>query len=80
LLDEPSAGVSPGIAVEIYQRIKEQICGTDTAVLVVEQNLQFLPDFATRIIVMRNGEIFKNDLPLEQLKNTETIFNTFYGE
>jgi ABC-type branched-subunit amino acid transport system ATPase component len=80
LLDEPSAGVSPGIAVEIYRRIKEQICGTDTAVLVVEQNLQFLPGFATRIVVMRNGGISKENLPLDQLKNTETIFSAFYGE
>ena len=80
LLDEPSAGVSPGIAQQIYDNIREQIAGTETAVLMVEQNLQFLPDFATRVIVMRNGEISNANLPLDDLEDSEAMFNAFYGD
>ena len=79
LLDEPSAGIAPGLAEEIYARIKERITGTDTAVLVVEQNLQFLPDFADRVIVMHNGEIRRNDLPLADLGDSDAMFEAFYG-
>ncbi|MDR1924815.1 MAG: ATP-binding cassette domain-containing protein [Planctomycetaceae bacterium] len=106
LLDEPSAGVSPDIAKEIYAEIKRNIAGTETAVLVVEQNIHYLPDFANRVIVMRNGRIYNvnsaiseimtrnsshntgkyllakinsSDLPIEHLKNTEIMFEVFYG-
>ena len=79
LLDEPSAGVAPDAAAEIYARIKEQITDSDTAVLVVEQNLRFLPDFATRVVVLRNGEIHRNALPLANLGSNEAMFKNFYG-
>lgn len=58
LLDEPSAGVSPDIAKKIYAGIKRSITGTETAVLVVEQNIHYLSDFTNRVIVMRNGGIY----------------------
>ena len=79
LLDEPSAGVAPNTATEIYQEMKERIIGTETAVLVVEQKLQFLPNFVSRVIVMRNGEISTNSLPLEHLENSEAMFEAFFG-
>jgi len=79
LLDEPSAGVAPDAATKIYARIKEQIAGTDIAVLVIEQNLQFLQDFTDRIIIMRNGAIYQNNFPLTDLANSEAIFEAFYG-
>jgi len=80
LLDEPSAGLAPDTAATIYARLKEQITETGTAVVVVEQNLWFLPNFAQRIVVMRNGEIYRNDLPLADLYCSEAIFKTFYGD
>ncbi len=80
LLDEPSAGVSPGIAAEIYAWIKERISSTKTAVLVVEQNIHFLPGFASRFVVLRNGEIFQEDLPPEVLEDNEKMFQIFSGE
>jgi len=80
LLDEPSAGVAPNTATEIYYWIKERIVGTETAVLVVEQNLHFLPNFVSRVIIMRNGRIFLNNLPLEHLENSEAMFEAFFGD
>ena len=79
LLDEPSAGIAPNTATEIYQWIKERIIGTETAVLVVEQNLQFLPNFVSRVVVMCNGRISTNSLPLEHLENSEAMFEAFFG-
>lgn len=80
LLDEPSAGVSPGIALDIYAWIRERIKGTETAVLVVEQNIHFLPGFASRFVVLRNGEIFQENLPMEILEDDEKMFKVFFGE
>ena len=47
--------------------------------MIVEQNLQYLPNFASRVVVMRNGRIFQNDLPLEQLESNEAMFEVFFG-
>jgi branched-chain amino acid transport system ATP-binding protein len=79
LLDEPSAGVSPNVALEIYAWIKSRIEGTATAALVVEHNLRFLPDFATRLTIMRQGTVAYDSLPLSTLHNSEQMFELFYG-
>ena len=79
LLDEPSAGVLPSVAKNLYAWIKSRISGTDTAVLVVEQNLHFLPGFITRVAVMRNGGIYRDPLPLETLEDYNAMFEIFYG-
>ena len=80
LLDEPSAGILPSVAKKLYAWVKSLIAGTDTAVLVVEQNLHFLPGFATRAAVMRNGEIYRDPLPLEKLEDYDAMFEVFYGD
>ena len=79
LLDEPSAGVAPGAAAEIYARIKERIIGTDTAVVVVEQHLRLLPGFIKRAIIMCHGEICHDDFPLATLEDNDAMFETFAG-
>ena len=79
LLDEPSAGLAPEASEKIYARIKEQIAGTDTAVLIVEQRLCYLENFATKIQIMQNGRICRENFPLTDLENSEAIFDAFYG-
>jgi ABC-type branched-subunit amino acid transport system ATPase component len=79
LLDEPSAGVLPSVAGKLYAWIQSRVVGTDTAVLVVEQNLLFLPGVVTRAVVMRNGEVYRDPLPLEKLEDHEAMFEVFYG-
>ena len=79
LLDEPSAGIAPDAVADIYTRIKKRIAGTDTAVLVVEQRLCVLTNFATRIKIMRSGRVCQDDFPMDSLENSEAVFEAFYG-
>lgn len=80
ILDEPSAGLSPDKALGIYAWLRSHIKSTQTAVLVVEQNLHFLPGFASRFVVLRNGEILRKNLLSEMLEDNEKMFKLFYGE
>ena len=81
LLDEPSAGLSwfPEIAKDIYNQIRQRIADTETAVLVTEHNLRFLVGFAHRVIIMRHGEIHRDEFPPTDLANSEAVFEAFYG-
>ena len=79
LLDEPSAGIAPDAAATIYADIKDRIARTDTAVLVVEQRLCFLTNFATRVMMMRSGGVYRDDFPIDALDDNEAMFEAFYG-
>ncbi len=56
LLDEPSLGLAPLLAEEVYARIRE-IGRSDLTVLVVEQNTVLALGVAARAYVLENGRI-----------------------
>ncbi|HEY5208191.1 MAG TPA: ABC transporter ATP-binding protein [Stellaceae bacterium] len=56
LLDEPSLGLAPLIAEELYERLAE-IGGTGVTILVVEQNTAIALSIASRAYVLENGRI-----------------------
>ena len=56
LLDEPSLGLAPILANEVYARIKDINQG-GLPVLVVEQNTMLALDVASRAYVLENGRI-----------------------
>ncbi|MBV9783202.1 MAG: ABC transporter ATP-binding protein [Acidisphaera sp.] len=56
LLDEPSLGLAPLLAEEVYARIRDINRGSLT-VLVVEQNTVLALDVARRAYVLENGRI-----------------------
>ena len=56
LLDEPSLGLAPMLAEEVYERIRD-INRNSLTVLVVEQNTVLALNVATRAYVLENGRI-----------------------
>lgn len=56
LLDEPSLGLAPLIADEVYDRISE-ISRSGTTVLIVEQNTAMALEVASRAYVLEQGSI-----------------------
>jgi len=56
LLDEPSLGLAPMLADEVYARIRE-INRTGLPVLLVEQNTMLALNVANRAYVLENGRI-----------------------
>ena len=56
LLDEPSLGIAPNLAKQIFEAIRA-IARSGVTVLVVEQNTRLALQVATRGYVLRTGEI-----------------------
>jgi len=56
LLDEPSLGLAPKMAKEIFEKIVE-IKNEGVAVLIVEQNARQAVEIADRTYVLKNGKI-----------------------
>ena len=70
LLDEPSLGLAPLIATEIF-RIISHLCQEETTVLLVEQNVRAALKIADRAYVIETGKIMLEGTPEELLGNKE---------
>ena len=57
LLDEPSLGLAPMLAAEVYARIRDINQQDGMTVLLVEQNTVLALDVAARAYVLENGRI-----------------------
>lgn len=77
MLDEPTAGVSPIVMDELFDRIIE-IANTGIAVLMVEQNAKQALEIATRGFVLQYGRNAYTDTGEALLANPE-VRRTFLG-
>ena len=67
LLDEPSAGLAPSMAETVFIAIRE-ICASGMSVLLAEQNLQWVTDFATRAYHLETGRVVDSDVLGQQTR------------
>lgn len=72
LLDEPTAGLAPAIAAEVWKKIR-QIADAGACVVVVEQNVEFALQGSDYVYVLVSG---KNRL---EMPSTEAIGNDALG-
>lgn len=70
LLDEPSMGLAPLIAAEIF-RVIGRLCEQGTTVLVVEQNARAALSIARRAYVMETGRVVMEGMADELARNPE---------
>ena len=77
MLDEPTAGVSPIVMDELFERIIE-IKQTGVAILIVEQNAKQALKIADKGFVLVNGENKQSGTGLELLSNPE-VRKSFLG-
>jgi branched-chain amino acid transport system ATP-binding protein len=56
LIDEPTAGIEPRVAAQIYALIKN-LAGQSKAVLLVDQNIKRALEIADYVYVMRTGTV-----------------------
>ena len=77
LLDEPSLGLAPLIARQIFQTIAE-IRRQGVTVLLVEQNVHLAFTVADRAYVMETGRVRLQGTPAE-LSRDEAIVRTYLG-
>ena len=72
LIDEPTAGIEPRVAAQIYGIITE-IAGEGKAVLLVDQNIKRALEIADYVYVMRTGTILAEGSRESFGGDTETL-------
>lgn len=77
LIDEPSTGLAARIKDELFARINE-IRGLGITILLVEQDVSFAFELASRNYVMSRGQVIAEGSPAELLGD-ELIRETYLG-
>lgn len=72
LLDEPTEGIQPSIVEAMVQRIRALSRGRGLAVLLVEQNLDFIQALADRVLLIHRGRITR-EIPREALADPALV-------
>jgi branched-chain amino acid transport system ATP-binding protein len=72
LLDEPTEGIQPSLVQAIAARIGELRRRRGLAVLVVEQNLDFIQATADRVLLIQRGRIAR-EIPCQALDDPELV-------
>jgi branched-chain amino acid transport system ATP-binding protein len=65
LLDEPMAGVSPTLRVQLLEHIHELRDSTGITFLIVEHDLELVMRVSDRVIVMNEGKVLAAGTPAE---------------
>lgn len=77
LLDEPSLGLAPRLAEEVYERVK-LIADAGLTILVVEQNTVLALSVADRAYVLENGRIVLEG-QADELKQNARVREAYLG-
>jgi ABC-type branched-subunit amino acid transport system ATPase component len=78
LLDEPTAGVAPGLQSRLGDLI-QSVNGEGTTILIVEHNLGFLLNLVARVICMAAGEIIADGTP-DEIRRDPKVVAAYLGE
>ncbi len=72
LLDEPSAGLAPAIAIEVF-RVLQELSQAGITLIVVEQNARRVLQYCDYAYVLREGQLAFQGTAAECLADEETI-------
>jgi branched-chain amino acid transport system ATP-binding protein len=76
-IDEPSTGLAPKVKDDLFKRVKE-IYESGITILLVEQDVSFAFDLASRNYVLSRGRVIAGGTAEELLKD-ELIRKTYLG-
>ena len=79
LLDEPTAGVAPALAYEIFEEIRRLRQDLGITFLIIEHRLDILFDFADSIYVMHFGNVVAQGTPRE-IEGNDQVREIYFGE
>ena len=77
MLDEPSLGLAPRIAEEIFEKLAE-LRSSNNGILLVEQNVRKALALADRGYVLENGRIVLAGAARD-LRANEMVVNAYFG-
>lgn len=72
LLDEPTEGVQPTIIQEISEVLRDLRAKKNLTIVLVEQNLDFIVDLASRIYTISRG-VLDTEIPLENIQDAAMV-------
>jgi ABC-type branched-subunit amino acid transport system ATPase component len=78
LLDEPMAGVSPTLRVELLEHILDLRARDGITLLIVEHDLDFVMRACDRVIVMNDGRVIAQGTP-EEVRRDEKVVDAYLG-
>jgi ABC-type branched-subunit amino acid transport system ATPase component len=77
LLDEPVAGVSPRLVVEIADRLR-RLRDSGVTLLVIEHKMEFIMSLADRLYVMADGAVLAEGTP-EVVRANQAVLDAYLG-
>lgn len=79
LLDEPTAGVAPALAYEIFEHIAGLRREQGMTFLIVEHRLEILFDYVDSVYVMHLGKLIAHGTPAEVIADA-AVREIYFGE
>ncbi len=79
LLDEPTAGVAPNLAYEIFQQIRRLRDDHGITFLIVEHRLEILFDFVDYVYVMHLGNLLAEG-SADDIAKHATVREVYFGD
>ena len=78
IIDEPSLGLAPILKETVYEMLKD-IAVQGISILIVEEKIDYLRDFANKIYVLESGRIALNGKSSEILNSKEALLSAYVG-
>lgn len=78
LLDEPCAGVNPGLVAEIGHLLKQLNQTRGGSFVVIEHNMDFVMGLCHRIMVMAEGKVMCIGTP-DEIRNNKEVLDAYLG-
>ena len=79
LLDEPTAGVAPALAYEIFQQIETLRRESGMTFLIVEHRLEILFDFVDSLYVLHMGKVLAHGTP-DEISHNAAVREVYFGD
>ena len=68
ILDEPSAGLSPGNVIKLYEILKTLRTNLKIGILLIEQNVKMAFAFGDTVLLLQKGLIEKENMTLKDVE------------
>jgi len=79
LMDEPSQGLAPKIALEVFMATKKLREVEKTSILLVEQNISLALEVSDQVYVLDHGKIIAEGAKEEIIREASEILNRLVG-